>query len=91
MENDQIYAPVVLISNTTPMTSAAYGGRAKCAQRLIRLEMPVPTTVALSFLAVHEIATGNAIDPDLVLPHFDLYYQFDRLLAVQIGVALGPF
>ena len=71
MESDQIYAPVVLISNTTPMTSAAYGGRAKCAQRLIRLEMPIPTTVALSFLAVHDIAMGNAIDPSLVLPHFD--------------------
>ena len=71
MESDQIYAPVVLISNTTPMTSAAYGGRAKCAQRLIRLEMPIPTTVALSFLAVHDIAMGNAIDPDLVLAHFD--------------------
>jgi pyruvate,orthophosphate dikinase len=71
VESDQIYAPVVLISNTTLMTSAAYGGRAKCAQRLIRLEMPVPTTVAFSFLAVYEIATGNAIDPDLVLPHFD--------------------
>ncbi|MDA9099752.1 pyruvate, phosphate dikinase [Planktomarina sp.] len=53
------------------MTSAAYGGRAKCAQRLIRLEMPIPTTVALSFLAVHDIAMGNAIDPGLVLPHFD--------------------
>ena len=33
--------------------------------------MPIPTTVALSFLAVHDIAMGNAIDPGLVLPHFD--------------------
>ena len=65
------YAPVVLISNTSPMTSSSYGGRAKCAQRLIRLNMPVPTTVALSFVAVHEIATGNSVDPSLILPHFD--------------------
>ena len=44
------------------MTAAAYGGRAKCAQRLIRLDMPVPTTVALSFAAVHELAQGHALD-----------------------------
>ena len=70
MQNDQIFAPVVLVTNTAPMTAAAYGGRAKCAQRLIRLDMPVPTTVALSFEAVHELAQGHALDLDLVLPHF---------------------
>ena len=79
MQNDPIYAPVVLVTNTSPMTAAAYGGRAKCAQRLIRLDMPVPTTVALSFAAVHQIATGNAIDLKLVLPHFD----DDPLLSVR--------
>ena len=71
MQNDPIYAPVVLVTKITPMTAATYGGRAKCAQRLIRLDMPVPTTVALSFAAVHQIATGNVIDLDLVLPHFE--------------------
>ena len=71
MQNDLIYAPVVLVTKITPMTATTYGGRAKCAQRLIRLDMPVPTTVALSFAAVHQIATGNAIDLDLVLPHFE--------------------
>ena len=71
MQNDLVYAPIVLVKSTTPMTAAAYGGRAKCAQRLIRLDMPVPTTVALSFAAVHKMATGNAIDLNLVLPHFD--------------------
>ena len=70
MQNDQTFAPVVLVANTTPMTAAAYGGRAKCAQRLIRLDMPVPTTVALSFAAVHELAQGHALDLGLVLPHF---------------------
>ena len=71
MQNDLIYAPVVLVTKITPMTAATYGGRAKCAQRLIRLDMPVPTTVALSFAVVHQIATGNVIDLDLVLPHFE--------------------
>jgi pyruvate,orthophosphate dikinase len=69
--NEPIYAPVVLISNTTPMTVAAYGGRAKCAQRLIRLDMPVPTTVALAFTVVHDIAMGGSIDLSSVLQHFE--------------------
>lgn len=53
------------------MSPAVYGGRAKCLQRLIRLDMPVPATVALSFDAVHEIATGAPIDLHQILPHFD--------------------
>ena len=52
------------------MTAAAYGGRAKCAQRLIRLDMPVPTTVALSFAAVHELAQGHALNLELGLAAF---------------------
>ena len=70
MQNGMVYAPIVLVTNTTAMTAAAYGGRAKCAQRLIRLDMPIPTTVALSFAAVHKMATGNTIDLNLVLLHF---------------------
>lgn len=45
------------------MNPVVHGGRAKCLQRLVRLEMPVPTTVALSFAAVYDIAIG--IMPDL--------------------------
>jgi pyruvate, orthophosphate dikinase len=40
-----------------------HGGRAKCLQRLIRLGLPVPRTVALSFPAVRGIAGGQM--PDL--------------------------
>jgi len=64
------FDPIVLITNTTPMTAAVYGGRAKCAQRLIRLDMPLPTTVAFSFAAVRDIARGERLDLNLVLPHF---------------------
>ncbi|MCI5040205.1 MAG: pyruvate, phosphate dikinase, partial [Donghicola eburneus] len=46
-----------------PMSPDTHGGRAKCLQRLVRMEMPVPTTVALSFEAVHNIAAGDM--PDL--------------------------
>ncbi|MEJ6397851.1 putative PEP-binding protein [Yoonia sp. 208BN28-4] len=49
------------------MKADVYGGRAKCLQRLVRLDMPVPTTVALSFDAVHRIANGQMPAMDEVL------------------------
>ena len=57
-------APVTLVTETASMSAAVHGGRAKCLQRLIRLGMPVPTTVALSFNAVAAIAKGRL--PDMV-------------------------
>lgn len=46
------------------MVASVHGGRAKCLQRLVRMGMPVPATVALSFDAVHDAALGNL--PDMV-------------------------
>lgn len=60
-----------LVTKTAPMAPNIHGGRAKCLQRLIRLDMPVPTTVALSFDAVHSIASGQPVDTDQILRHFD--------------------
>ncbi len=51
------------ITATSPVSVEQHGGRAKCLQRLIRLDFPVPQTVALSFPAVRGIATGQM--PDL--------------------------
>jgi len=48
-----------LITPTARMSAAVHGGRAKCLQRLVRLEMPVPVTVALTFDAVRAIAAGQ--------------------------------
>lgn len=45
-------------------------GRAKCLQRLVRLDLPVPSTVALSFKAVNEIASGALPDIAAVLDQF---------------------
>jgi len=59
-----IYPPVTEITPTAPMKVAVYGDRAKCLQRLIRLEFPIPVTVALSFDAVRDAALGNL--PDMV-------------------------
>ena len=54
---------VTLITPTAPMQADTHGGRAKCLQRLVRLDLPVPPTVALSFTSVHGIAQGRM--PDL--------------------------
>jgi len=52
------------------MAPNVHGNRAKCLQRLIRLDMPVPTTVALSFEAVNRIAKGRMPDMRFVLEPF---------------------
>ena len=58
------------ITPTAPITVTAHGGRAKCLQRLMRLELPVPETVALSFAAVHAIAQGQPPDSARILEVF---------------------
>ncbi|MGR3697894.1 MAG: pyruvate, phosphate dikinase, partial [Roseovarius sp.] len=55
---------ITLITPTAPVQTHTHGGRAKCLQRLVRLNLPVPRTVALSFEAVHRIAAGEV--PDMV-------------------------
>ena len=62
--------PVTLITPTAAMSPASHGGRAKCLQRLIRLDMPVPVTVALSFDAVRGIAKGQMPDIDAIMDCF---------------------
>ncbi|MEL6915721.1 MAG: putative PEP-binding protein [Pseudomonadota bacterium] len=52
------------------MKARIHGGRAKCLQRLIRLGMPVPTTVALCFSSVRRIAAGAAPDLATILAPF---------------------
>ncbi|MDF1854813.1 putative PEP-binding protein [Pseudooceanicola sp.] len=63
-------ADLTLITPTAPVTTQTHGGRAKCLQRLVRLDLPVPRTVALSFRAVRGIAHGDKLDADLLLSHF---------------------
>ncbi len=70
MQQDSSY--INFVTPTAPIATPTHGGRAKCLQRLVRLDLPVPKTVALSFDAVHAIAAGDAIDIDHVLSHFDL-------------------
>jgi len=63
-------ADITPITADAQLTAATHGGRAKCLQRLVRLDLPVPRTVALSFGAVHAIARGEALDTDAILTHF---------------------
>ncbi|WP_319826413.1 pyruvate, phosphate dikinase [Thalassovita sp.] len=59
-----------LITQSAPVAVSTHGGRAKCLQRLVRLDLPVPKTVALSFDAVHRIAGGEVPDMASLLEPF---------------------
>ena len=58
------------IKRVAPIATDTHGGRAKCLQRLIRLDLPVPTTVALSFDVVRRIAAGEMPDLNAMLAVF---------------------
>ena len=60
-----------LITPSARIATATHGGRAKCLQRLLRLELPVPKTVAISFAGVHSIAAGNFGNLPEILNNFN--------------------
>jgi pyruvate,orthophosphate dikinase len=64
------FAEFVEITPSAPVALGTHGGRAKCLQRLIRLGMPVPRTVALSFDTVRAIAQGHMVDTAALLALF---------------------
>ena len=68
-----------LVTPTAEIANATHGGRAKCLQRLVRLELPVPRTVALSFGTVGKIADGELPDIDSIVDAF----SSDALLCVR--------
>ncbi len=59
-----------LVTPAAPIDNATHGGRAKCLQRLVRLELPVPRTVALSFEAVERLAQGELPDIAAIMDQF---------------------
>ncbi|WP_417600717.1 putative PEP-binding protein [Pararhodobacter oceanensis] len=59
------------ITSSAPIALHSHGWRAKCLQRLVRLELPVPKTVALSFAAVRAIAAGSIPDLGTMVGRFD--------------------
>lgn len=70
MQNMVLNKGYTEITPTASIDVNRHGGRAKCLQRLIRLEMPVPTTVALDFGTVHDISLGNMPDVEMMLAAF---------------------
>ncbi len=76
MQNDP---HTTLVTQTAPIANDTHGGRAKCLQRLVRLDLPVPPTVALSFSTVEKIANGELPDVDAVVDQFPT----DALLCVR--------
>ncbi|MFN4154681.1 MAG: putative PEP-binding protein [Paracoccaceae bacterium] len=58
------------VTPTARIDRVAHGWRAKCLQRLVRLDLPVPQTVALPALTVRAIAAGTQIDCAAILAHF---------------------
>ena len=70
MQQQTPFGPLTLITPTAALKASVHGGRAKCLQRLVRLDMPVPLTVALSFDAVHAAALGDLPDMDALLAPF---------------------
>ncbi|MFK7875026.1 MAG: putative PEP-binding protein [Paracoccaceae bacterium] len=59
-----------LVTPDAPISAQTHGGRGKCLQRLTRLDLPVPKTVALSFQAVKSIAEGQMPDIDRIVSQF---------------------
>ncbi|MEM1235925.1 MAG: putative PEP-binding protein [Pseudomonadota bacterium] len=71
MQQEIVATDIAPITPTAQMKARFHGRRAKCLQRLIRLDMPVPTTVSLCFKTVKAIAAGTAPDLGMILAPFD--------------------
>ncbi len=67
------------ITPTAPISAELHGERAKCLQRLVRLDLPVPPTVAVSFPTVRSIAADDPPDIKALLSHF----RKDQLISVR--------
>lgn len=76
MQNDP---NITLVTPDAPIATQTHGGRAKCLQRLVRLDLPVPKTVALSFESVLDIASGHLPNIEAILKQF----PEDALLCVR--------
>ena len=77
MQHEQ--SDIALVTPDAAISAPTHGGRAKCLQRLVRLELPVPKTVALSFDVVQGIAANQMPDMGQILDHFEP----DTLLCVR--------
>ncbi len=70
MQKNFEFPDFVEVTPSAVIHTRAHGWRAKCLQRLIRLSLPVPQTVALPAQTVRAIASGQGIDSKAILQHF---------------------
>ncbi len=63
-------AEFVELTPSAPVVVSRHGWRAKCLQRLIRMELPVPRTVALPVETVRAIAAGQMPDTEALVALF---------------------
>lgn len=79
MQKTELLTDFSVITPSAQITREQHGWRAKCLQRLIRLELPVPETVALPAYVVRAIASGQMVDCRAILAHFGA----DPLISVR--------
>lgn len=70
MQKKEPILDFAVITPSADIATPSHGWRAKCLQRLIRLDLPVPQTVSLPQASVRAIAAGHAIDCKAILSHF---------------------
>jgi pyruvate,orthophosphate dikinase len=69
----QKHDPILDYTEVTPtarIAAVTHGWRAKCLQRLVRLDLPVPETVALPSATVRGIAAGGSVNCECILSLF---------------------
>ena len=59
-----------VVTPSARLSATSHGWRAKCLQRLVRLDLPVPLTVALPTQSVRAMASGVQVDAAAILRHF---------------------
>ena len=57
-------ATALQITPSAPISRELHGWRAKCLQRLVRMQLPVPRSFAIPADTVRMIAQGRRIQPD---------------------------
>ena len=71
---------LIEITPSSGVKTTAHGWRAKCLQRLVRMDLPVPRSFAISANAVRSMAQGATPDARLL---GDLFADADGLVSVR--------
>jgi pyruvate, orthophosphate dikinase len=89
----QKHDPILDYAQITPsarIATVTHGWRAKCLQRLVRLDLPVPMTVALPAGTVRAIAQGGSVDCAGILRSSGRHRWFRCAPARKTPIGAGP-